>query len=158
MDRKEFDGRLAKNPIALATLLYKQNTTMTAVIQGMRKRLDPQLSESAILGNLSVPASAENSEMLQVGVLLSLVATYDRRLERTTFLELATAATALYGMLGRLSIAEAVLHLVEKNAFTKDKIEDAAKELTSYAEAERHKMLKVMELVKQCPTSEDKIH
>ncbi len=157
MDPKDFEHRLAKDPVELARVLHKQVIVLTAVAEAMRKRVDPQLSEYAIMGNLSMPSSAETADALQIGAMLSLVAIYDRKLNRETFIEAAQGSTALYGMLGRLTIAEAILHMLEKESFTKDKIEEAVKELTTYAEAERHKIIKIMELVVQCPTSNDPI-
>jgi hypothetical protein len=158
MDRKEFDQRLEKDPMSLAAYLYKNNILLQSQNDMLRRRIDPQLSEKAVLGNLSLPSLAENAEPLQIGAMLSLVAVFDRKLNRELFLEMAESTTALFGMLGRLSIAESVLHLMRSGVFDQAKIETAVKELVVFADAERNKIIKAMELVTQCPQSDDKIN
>jgi hypothetical protein len=155
---KELEQQLIKDPTAAARTVFAELERLYKENALLKRRCDPLLAERAILGNLSMPCSAENSEPLQIGAMLTLVAMYDRKLERDSFIEAAEATTALYGMLGRLCIAESVLHMMENKVFDQDKIATAAKELVSYGEAERHKILKIMDLVKQCPTSEDKIN
>ena len=155
---KDLQTQLIKDPTAAAWAVYKELERLHNENIALKRRCDPLLAENAILGNLSMPSSAENAEPLQVGAMLTLVAMYDRKLERDSFVEAAESVTGLFGMLGRLSIAESILHMMEKKVFDQDKIEIAAKELVAYAEAERHKIIKLMELVKQCPTSTDLIN
>jgi hypothetical protein len=158
MDKKLFEKLLAENPTSLAVEMNLTNINLQRENTALKRRCDPLLAEHALLGNLSMPCSAENSEPLQVGAMLTLVAMYDRKLPRAEFVKVAEAVTALYEMLGRLCIAESVKHMMEKGVFTKGKIDDAAKELIAYGEAERHKIVKHMELIQQCPTSEDTKH
>jgi hypothetical protein len=155
---KDLQTQLIKDPTAAAWAVYKELERLHNENIALKRRCDPLLAENAILGNLSMPSSAENTEPLQVGAMLTLVAMYDRKLQRDSFVEIAESVTGLFGMLGRLSIAESILHMMEKGVFTQAKIEDAAKELIAYGESERHKILKIMKLVQQVPTSEDTIN
>jgi hypothetical protein len=136
----------------------KENVALRKERDALRRRCDPLLAERAVLGNLSMPCSVETADPLQVGAMLTLIAMYDRRLERESFIALAEGVTALFGMLGRLCIAESVKHMMEKGVFTQAKIEEAAKELVAYGEAERHKVLNIMKKVEQVPTSDDTIN
>ena len=155
---KDLEQQLIKDPTAAARTVFAELERLYKENAALKRRCDPLLAENAILGNLSMPSSAENAEPLQVGAMLTLVAMYDRKLQRDSFVEIAESVTGLFGMLGRLSIAESILHMMEKKVFDQEKIETAAKELVTYAEAERHKIIKLMELVKQCPTSTDLIN
>jgi uncharacterized protein with gpF-like domain len=158
ISQEEFDDWLKKDPAEIARRLFHDAKAVGLENVKLRKRLDPQLSEKAIQGNLSIVPSAENAEALQIGAMLTLVAIFDRKLDRELFVDTATAVTALYGMLGRLSIAESILHMMKKDVFTQVKVADAAKELITYAEVELQKIRKIMEQVEQCPTSYDTIN
>jgi hypothetical protein len=155
---KDLQQQLIKDPTAAAWTVYKELERLHKENILLKQRCDPRLSELSILRNLELPCSVQNAEPLQVGAMLTLVAMYDRKLERDAFVEMAEGVTALFGVLGRLCIAESVKHMMEKGVFTQAKIEDAAKELIAYGESERHKIVTILELVKECPTSEDKIN
>ena len=154
---KELEKQLLKDPAAAGARVYKELERLTKENIVLHQRLDPVLCEPAILGSLAIPCSVETSAELQLSSMLALCDMFDRKLPRESFEIVAAHVTALNGVLGRIAIADAVMRMMDKKVFDRDKIETATKELVVFAEAERRAIFKQMELVAQVPTSEDTI-
>lgn len=119
---------------------------------------DPQMYEPQLLDVLSVPAGVLTVERLQSGALMSVVDAFDRRIMRYPFIDLVQAAMVLNNQLGRLTLVAAIAEEVKNKTVTPEKLAEAIVGLTERAEIQRLKVLKLMQLVAACPTSEDNVH
>ena len=107
------------------------------------------------LDSISTPASAEK---IQAAAYLSMVAAYDHKIKREPFLGMMGHVTMLHDTLARLHMANAMLVRMQNNNLSPETLQDAIKDLTQRAEADRVKLLENMKLVAQCPDPEDSKH
>lgn len=119
---------------------------------------DPQLNEAMILDILDVPVSLEMAERLQSGALMSVLDAYDRKILRDPFTDIVAAALTLNQQLGRASLAQAVHNLIKSDGLTEEKVTATIKHYLERAEEQKAKIIKIMELVVQCPKKGDTIN
>lgn len=119
---------------------------------------DPLLDEAAILEDLQMPVTEDTVIQMQRACCAALFDCYDRKVTRDQFVTMTSACLALYGALHKLFIINNVKASFHRDEITapnlKVTIEAAENKVRSLCGNVQH----VMELLIQCPTSQDKVH
>lgn len=119
---------------------------------------DPILDEDGILMLLSRPILPENVNAIQAGAVQAMVDLYDRKVTREEFCELLTPCLTLYGLTSKLWILNNIYDVHRQNGLDETRFKDAAQELAAIISKQVDEVVAIVKRVKQCPTSEDKVH
>jgi hypothetical protein len=119
---------------------------------------DPIIDERMLMDTIDVPVSLGAIERLQSGALMAAINAFDRKLERSAYIELTASAFSLHTHLGRLHIVARINELFKQGKLTKERLAEAEQGLIGFCESERVSMRNLTGLVAQCPTSNDSIN
>lgn len=119
---------------------------------------DPIINEFMILGVLDAKASEDTIDQLQYGAVLSTMDAFDRKIERRPFMEVAATSYKLHSLLARLASVADISRRLKDNLLTPESLDETMKQIAGAAEWQRVALMQKMNLVAQCPKTEDTIH
>lgn len=119
---------------------------------------DPILDEDGIVSLLKQPVLPENVNAIQAGAVQSMIDLYDRKVTREEFCELLAPCLALYGTASKLWLLNNIYDVHRQHGLNDERFTKAAAELRDVIEKQVATVVGIVERVKQCPTSEDKVH
>ena len=115
-------------------------------------------NEGQIMNDLQFPSAHETSLAIRQAALLATMDAWDRDIKREPFGEVLGAAMPLGESLARLEILYGVADLIASGKFELSYITNTIEDMLKRAEGHRHKLIKCMELVVQCPDGGDTKH
>lgn len=119
----------------------------------------PLLDERVMMDALRAPiAGGEGASRIMIGAMWALLDSFDRKLERDKFEEIADQSVKLTQLLARLSLCEIIQRMHNNGTLTGEKLEEAVADLAKRAEVERRSFCEKMNLVVQCPWESDPIN
>lgn len=121
--------------------------------------MTPIIDERALMDALDCRPTYEAVGRLQQAALASLVDCFDRDVTREAFIEACSVTANLIDSLARM----ALLHNVKQFADTHgsaapDDIAKAQAGITQMVEQATQATIKIVDLMRQCPLDEDRIH
>ena len=119
---------------------------------------DPQVAEYILMVALNENLSRDNADLLGAAANLALVDCFDRRILREQFLDIVGNAASVQSYLTRVRTVRLIRAMLDEGILTKEKLDEAEIKLVAFGEAARKALIRQMELVVQCPTSEDKVN
>jgi len=119
---------------------------------------DPILDENIILHFLKAPPAAEHVNMIQSGAIQALIDLYDRKVTRAEFCAAAGQCVLLYASASKMMVLESMRELSAENILTADKFSEALSQLAELMRVQSQSVIEMVERLKQCPTSQDKLH
>lgn len=119
---------------------------------------DPQIDENACIFMLSQEVNTQTLPYHQNAALQVLADLYDRKVTREVFMTECGNAIGLYATLAKLYITQQTRSMMADASLTPEIITDYETKLVEIATRKAASLVKCMELLKQCPWSEDKVH
>ena len=119
---------------------------------------DPLLDEDQIIQLLSVPISAANINALQAGAVQALCDLYDRKTTREEFTSKAAACIGLYGQCAKLWLLANVQQVHAEGELDTARFVTATEGLTDIVRKQAEVVIEIVQRLKQCPTSQDRVH
>jgi hypothetical protein len=118
---------------------------------------DPQIDEGYLLASLSIPCASTTIDQLQAGAAMAVLDGFDRKIMREPFARLLTSAISFNVYLSQLQVISRLIDLEKAQKLTAERLAEAKVQLIGFGEIERLGLLKQVQLVASCPTSEDKV-
>jgi hypothetical protein len=119
---------------------------------------DPQINEAGCIFMLQQEINAETLPYHQNAAIQVIIDLYDRKVSREEFLKSAGTAVSFYATLAKLYVIEQTHALTVTNTLTLETVDTATAKLHVIAADKAAALVKIMVLLAECPTSEDKVH
>ena len=119
---------------------------------------DPILDEDGIIMLLKSEVLPANVNAIQAGAVQAMIDLYDRKVTRKEFCELLAPCLALYGQASKLWILNNIYDVHKQYGLDDARFTAAANELVAVISKQVDTVVEIVQRVKQCPTSEDKVH
>lgn len=119
---------------------------------------DPILDEDLIVQLLRAPITAKTIHALQAGAVQALCDLYDRGATRDEFANQASACIGLYGQCAKLWMLDNIRQVYESNDLDKARFDAAVDGLTDIIRKQAEVVVEIVQRLKMCPTSQDKVH
>lgn len=119
---------------------------------------DPVLDEDGIIALLSTPINPQTSEAVEAGAVQLMMDMFDRKCDRREFASHVGMAVTLYASCSRLQLLNSIREVWEAGNLNEQRIGKAYNEITDLIRAQQVSCVAMMERLKQCPTSQDKLH
>lgn len=119
----------------------------------------PLIDERALLKLLDCTATYANIERLQQGAIMALIDCYDREITREAFVLAARTTANMIDALARLALLHNVKQFAEKHGKAEPAdIALAQKGVNEMLEEANKATIEMVELMRQCPLDEDRVH
>jgi len=121
---------------------------------------DPVLDEDFILRLLSAPAdgSTEFIEATQAGAVQALADVYDRSVVRDQFTGAAAACVGLYAQCAKLWLLNNINQVYINGVLDQNAFDKAREGITALVQKQAQEVASLVQQLRQCPTSKDKVH
>ena len=119
---------------------------------------DPILDEDLIIHFLRSPVVPEMMHQMQSGAVQTLLDLYDRKVTRDEFCEAAGQCVVLYSSAARMLILDSMRQLYIDQALTPAAFDEAVVGLQRIMRIQTAGVIEIVERLKLCPTSQDKVH
>jgi hypothetical protein len=118
---------------------------------------DPVFDEGHIIELLSIPASVDNIDDLQSGVVQTLCDLYDRKVTRDEFIGGAAVVLQCYGQLAKFWLLDHINGLYLSGVLTPEKFSTAYEQSRAVITEQKRQLANLVARLKECPTSKDPI-
>ena len=119
---------------------------------------DPILDEDGIIMLLKAPVGYETTNLLQAGAVQALLDMYDRKVTREEFCEHASRCIGLYNEAGKLWMLGNIFEVYLDGSLDRSKFDTAKASLVELVQRQCETLIDMVQRLKQCPTSQDKVH
>jgi hypothetical protein len=119
---------------------------------------DPQINEAGCIYMLQQEITFETLPYVQNAALQVVADLYDRKTTRDEFMKNVGTAISLYATLAKISIVRQSQALLADGPMDGEEVGKAGDHLTAVAAGKAAALVKVMRLLMECATSEDKVH
>jgi hypothetical protein len=119
---------------------------------------DPYINEAGCIQMLQQEITPEFLPYHQNAALQVVMDLYDRKVTREEFARNAGVAISFYATLAKLYVVEQTRDMSAAGTLTLDAIDTSATKLTEIAAGKAVQLARFMELLSQCPWSEDAVH
>jgi hypothetical protein len=119
---------------------------------------DPVLDENIILALLDVAPDRENLARIQQGAVQALMDLYDRKVTREEFATAASPCLALFGQCSKMWMLGNIEENFRAGFLDQPTFDEARKALQFLLGKQMETVTGVVERLRQCPLSTDKVH
>jgi hypothetical protein len=120
---------------------------------------DPVFDEDVIIDMLKAPAGAlETTGILSQALMMALADLYDRRADRSFVMEHASGIVQAYAILSRRWMLASIKEMHESGILNEIAFDQAQVQITESLNERLPQVIAMVEKLKECPTSRDKIH
>ena len=120
---------------------------------------DPVYDEDAIIDMLkTLPGPQQTVPVLQNACLMALLDLYDRKADRMFFAQHAGMICTTYAMLSRTWMLMSMHDIFENGNLTEATFNKAHADIIQMVTENTEQIIAMVQKLKECPTSEDKVH
>ena len=119
---------------------------------------DPVFDENLIIELLKSAVTIDNIGRIQQGAVHTLVSLYDRGVTRDEFTTAASLCLALYGQAAKRWVLGNIEQVYDSGELDKERFATAGGQLEDIIRKQCVEAIEILKRLRECPTSQDKIH
>lgn len=119
---------------------------------------DPVLDEAAIVEMLKQPMTQETVVILQSAVMQAMLDMYDRKVDRSEFINHGSLCVTTYAMLSRTYMLRSIYELYAAGDLSEARFDKALADIHQLVTRQCEQIGAFVLRMQECPTSADKVH